>query len=82
MSSNDGPLVSHLLDVEELDPAELDAIPRQSLRRSLRRLMTETGTPTAEFLWWSNQNNDSPGGTAGRPQAHRRRSGERGGGVT
>ncbi|GAB3064474.1 hypothetical protein [Micromonospora schwarzwaldensis] len=60
VSGGDRALISQLLDVAELDPADLDAIPRGQLHRSLRRLIDETGDPTAEFLWFGNQS-DNPG---------------------
>ncbi|WP_428961825.1 hypothetical protein [Micromonospora fluostatini] len=66
MSSRDRPLVSHLLDVEALDPADLDAIPRELLRRSLRRLIAETGDPTTGFLWWQNTQDRAGAADAGR----------------
>ncbi|WP_405094437.1 hypothetical protein [Micromonospora sp. NBC_01412] len=66
MSSRDEPLISHLLNAEELDPADLDAVPRKLLLRSLRRLIDETGDPTAEFLWFPNQTSDPGGLRSGR----------------
>lgn len=62
MSSHDRPLISDLLNAEELDPSDLDALPRKLLRRSLRRLIDETGEPRGQFLWFPNSD---PGSAAG-----------------
>ncbi|WDZ86925.1 hypothetical protein [Micromonospora cathayae] len=59
MSSRDRPLISDLLNAEELDPSDLDALPRELLRRSLRRLIDETGESRGQFLWFPNSD---PGG--------------------
>jgi FXSXX-COOH protein len=58
MSSRDRPLISDLLNAEELDPSDLDALPRELLRQSLRRLLDETGEPRGHFLWFPNQTSD------------------------
>ncbi|MFB9546057.1 hypothetical protein [Micromonospora sagamiensis] len=58
MSSHDRPLISDLLKAEDLDPSDLDALPRKLLRQSLRRLIDETGEPRGHFLWFPNQTSD------------------------
>jgi FXSXX-COOH protein len=69
MSSHDGPLISDLLNAEEMDPSDLDALPRTLLRQSLRRLLDETGEPRGHFLWFPNQTSDP--GVAPAPGARR-----------
>ncbi|MEU4569346.1 hypothetical protein [Micromonospora sp. NPDC023956] len=58
MSKHDRPLISDLLNAEELDPSDLDALPRILLRQSLRRLLDEAGEPRGHFLWFPNQTSD------------------------
>ncbi|WBB77396.1 hypothetical protein O7606_13945 [Micromonospora sp. WMMD882] len=51
---SDRPLIADLLDLTESDPTDRDALPRQLLRQSLRRLVDEAGEPQGGFLWFLN----------------------------
>lgn len=77
ISSHDRPLISDLLNAHEMDPSDLDALPRKLLRQSLRRLIDETGEPRGHFLWFPNQTSD-PGiaPASGRRRAETEANGE------
>lgn len=71
ISSHDRPLISDLLNAHDMDPADLDALPRKLLRQSLRRLIDETGEPGGRFLWFPNQVNE-PGAAPASERRPRR----------
>ncbi|GAB2960380.1 hypothetical protein GCM10027280_56500 [Micromonospora polyrhachis] len=46
--------VSELIDASGMGTEELDAVPRNALLRSLRRLIAESRTPAEDYASWQN----------------------------